>query len=114
MVLGSGAGIGILALWCLIQSIISKESRSEVGYDRRTVQKGRFLLICLSLFGYTIAVNWLGFALSTFIFVLFILRLIEPEKWWRIVMKAILITIGNYMLFVWCLKINLPKGFLAW
>ncbi len=110
---GTGAGIGILALWLLIQSIISKESRGEASFDERAPQKGKPLVICLSLFGYTIAVNWLGFVVSTFIFVLFMLRLIEPERWWLRVMKATLITIGNYMVFVMWLGIDLPKGFWA-
>ncbi len=111
---GSGGLIGILAFWLLIQSIISKESRSKVGFDERALQKGRLLLICISLFGYTIAVNCLGFVLSTFILVLSILRLIEPERWWRIVMKATLITIGNYIFFIVWLDVYLPKGFLPW
>ncbi len=76
---GAGAGIGVLALWFLIQSFVSKESRGEVTHHGKTLQRGRFLMICTSLFVYTIAVNWLGFLLSTFLFVIFVLRLIESK-----------------------------------
>ena len=71
-------------------------------------------MICTPLFVYTIAVNWLGFLLSTFLFVIFILRLIESKKWWRTLVEALLITIGNYLFFVEWLGLSLPKGFYAW
>ena len=111
---GAGAGIGVLAFWFLIQSFVSKESRSEVAQNGRTLKRGRFLMICISLFVYTIAVNWLGFLLSTFLFIIFILRLIESKKWWRTLIEAALITVGNYLLFVEWLGLSLPKGFWAW
>jgi putative tricarboxylic transport membrane protein len=111
---GAGAGIGVLAIWFLIQSFVSKESRSEVAQNGRTLRRGRFLMICISLFAYTIAVNWLGFVLSTFLFIIFILCLIESKKWWRTLIKAALITIGNYLVFVEWLGLRLPKGFWAW
>ncbi|MCJ7596834.1 MAG: tripartite tricarboxylate transporter TctB family protein, partial [Desulfobacterales bacterium] len=74
----------------------------------------RFLRICTSLFVYAIAVQWLGFVLSTFLFVLLMLGNIESETWWRILIKAVLITIGNYLIFVTWLGISLPKGFFDW
>ena len=111
---GAGAGIGLLALGLLMQSIFSKEGQREIADNERTLQKGRLLLVCLSLFGYTIVVNWLGFFLSTFGFVLFLLRIIESGRWWRMLMKAALITFGNYLIFEVWLGLNLPKGFFAW
>jgi hypothetical protein len=111
---GAGAGIGLLALWFLIQSIVSKEQRREVVHNGRTLRKGSFLLICLSLFGYTIAAKWLGFLLSTFIFIIFIFYMIESKKWWRMLIEAALITIGNHVFFVEWLGLSLPKGFYGW
>ena len=111
---GAGAGIGLLALWLLIHSMGSKESQNEAVDSQRTLRKGRLILICLSLFGYTIAVNWFGFVLSTFLFVLLVLRLIESGRWWRTVTSAVLIAAGNYLLFEMWLQLNLPKGFFRW
>ena len=113
----AGAVIGILALWFLIQSTSSKGSRREAGPSedrKRVLPKIRPLLICLALFGYIIAFNGLGFVLSTFLFVLFVFPVAEPQRWWRVVMKAILITIGNYVVFVVWLGVALPKGVLGW
>ena len=109
VVFAAGAWVGILALVLLTQS-----RRIELQEEERTSEKGKVWLISLSLFGYAMAVNWLGFVLSTFVFVFIILRLIEFERWWLIGMKAALITFGNYLVFVVWLGLSLPKGVLSW
>lgn len=111
---GAGAGVGLLALWFLIQSMVSKGKKEEVVHNGTTLKKGNFLLICLSLFGYTIAAKWLGFLVSTFIFTIFIFYMIESKKWWRLLMEAVLITVGVYLFFVGWLDLSLPKGFYGW
>jgi putative tricarboxylic transport membrane protein len=70
--------------------------------------------ISLSLFVYTIAVNWLGFVLATLMFVFFLFRIVETESWWRSLLKGILVTAGNYLVFVVWLGLHLPKGVLPW
>lgn len=111
---GAGVAMGGLAVWFLIQSFVSKESRGDVSQEGRTFKKGRFLLVCASLFVYTSAVNRLGFFLTTFLFVVFVLWLVEPKKGWRTLLEATLITIGNYLLFVKWLGLGLPTGIFAW
>ena len=107
---GAGIAMGGLALWFLIQSLVSKERRSQAVQDGTTLKRGRFLLICISLFAYTMAAKWLGFLISTFIFTIFIFYMIESKKWWRMLIEAALITIGNYLFFVEWLGLSLPKG----
>jgi hypothetical protein len=40
--------------------------------------------------------------------------MIEPQKWWRTLIKAALITIGNHLFFVEWLGLSLPTGFFGW
>ncbi len=82
--------------------------------DEGSFRWGKFLFVCLSLFGYTIVVNWLGFVLTTFIVVFVLFRLLESKKWWLMVIEAALIAIGNYLFFVEWLGLSLPQGFLGW
>ncbi|MFH1122647.1 MAG: tripartite tricarboxylate transporter TctB family protein [Pseudomonadota bacterium] len=114
MPFGAGASVGLLALGLLGRSLLTKEPQIESEREKGSLSKGRFLLICTSLFVYAIAVQWLGFVLSTFLFVLLMLGNIESETWWRILIKAVLITTGNYLIFVTWLGISLPKGFFDW
>ncbi len=111
---GAGAGIGLLSLVLLIQSLASKTKKIGLGHSERVIHRIKFLFICISLFIYTMIVGWLGFAFSTFLFVLFLIYAIESERWWRMVLKAVLITSGNYLIFVVWLGLSLPKGFWVW
>ena len=111
---GVGAGTGILALGLLIKSFLLKANPIESGREKEPIRKEKFILICISLFVYAIAVEWLGFILSTFIFVLLLFRLIEAGRWWNSLLKAVLVTAGNYLIFVIWLKISVPIGFLGW
>lgn len=109
---GAGAGIGLLALAVFIRTFLSKPAVDAVR-DEKSVRRVKFFLICTSLFVYTAVISWLGFVPSTLLFVLFLLRTVQTEKWWRSLLKALLITAGNYLVFVVWLGIRLPGGFWA-
>jgi hypothetical protein len=109
---GSGAGIGLLALAVFIRTFLSKPAVDAVQ-DEKSIRRVKFFLICTSLFVYAAVISWLGFVVSTFLFVLFLLRTVQTEKWWRSLLKALLITAGNYLVFVVWLGIRLPGGFWA-
>jgi len=111
---GVGAGTGILSLVLLIKSFLYRTTPIEPGRAKEPIRKEKFILICVSFFVYAIAVEWLGFILSTFVFVLLLFRLIEANRWWNSLLKAVLVTAGNYLIFVIWLKISVPKGFLGW
>lgn len=106
---GAGLGVGLLALVVFVRSFLSA-SESGRGEDERSIRRSKFFMICASLFVYAALIHWLGFAASTFLFVLFLFRAVEPERWWRSLVKSALITVGNYLVFVTWLGIGLPKG----
>jgi len=113
---GAGASMGLFSIICLIQTIVSKERQDGAAPDERLPEKKKVSLtpIILSLFAYTTAVYYLGFLPSTFVFVIFIYRLVESEKWWRAAVEAAIISIVNYYIFVELFDVNLPKPFYAW
>lgn len=112
MAFGAGAGIGLLALAVFIRTFLSKPA-ANLDQDEKGIHRGKFFLICVSLFVYVALIHWLGFSLSTFLFVLFLFRAVQAERWWHSMVKALLITIGNYLVFVVWLGIHLPGGFWA-
>ena len=111
---GAGAGMGLLALVFLIGTFLKAQAGSEPSGEAERGSHTSTVAISLSLFVYTIAVNWLGFVLATLMFVFFLFRIVETESWWRSLLKGILVTAGNYLVFVIWLGINLPKGVLPW
>jgi putative tricarboxylic transport membrane protein len=111
---GAGTVMGLLACWLLFRSAVSKEQQPNGSRHASESRKVRLLLISLSLFAYAVAVRRLGFVCSTFLFVFFILGMIEAERWWRIAIKAALVTLGNYLVFEVWLGMRLPQGLLSW
>jgi putative tricarboxylic transport membrane protein len=107
---GAGFGTGLLSLAVFIRSFLSQPT-INVDQGKKRIPRAKFFLICTSLFVYAVLMTWLGFVLSTFLFVFFLLQTAESERWWRSLGKAALITIGNYLVFVVWLGIHLPGGF---
>jgi hypothetical protein len=109
---GAGFGVGLLALAVFVRSFLfpSESGKEEEETSRR---RGKFFVICASLFVYAGLIRWVGFTGSTFLFVLFLFRAVETERWWRSLAKSALIAAGNYLVFVTWLGISLPKGFWA-
>ncbi len=55
----------------------------------------------------------LGFPLAIFCLSLFLIRVIQPQKWKVDVFYVLVFTIGSYLLFKVLLKTTLPRGFLG-
>ncbi|RJR46822.1 MAG: tripartite tricarboxylate transporter TctB family protein [Desulfobacteraceae bacterium] len=57
---------------------------------------------------YSIALEYLGFLVTTFLFMIFLLR-IEPRGWTATLATGILATLSSYTLFEILLKVQLPR-----
>ena len=110
----AGLGVGCLSLWLFFETFIAKDIHKETSQKETNLSRSSFIMVCISLFVYVVAVNWIGFVLSTFLFMIFLLRLTESHKWWITIIEASLITMGNYLIFVVWLGLSLPKGFFDW
>ena len=65
------------------------------------------------LFSFVIALNHLGFVLTAFLFMFFLLKFVEPQRWFTILYVTGLSTGLSYFIFQVWLKANLPAGFLG-
>ena len=50
----------------------------------------------------------LGFLISTFLLMIFLLTGIERQKWWIVLIVSVLTVLWCYVLFILCLHISLP------
>jgi len=55
----------------------------------------------------------LGYILSTFLFIAFLLRAVERQKWWLVVVVAFCTSLVIYLLFGLLLNTPLPAGILS-
>jgi hypothetical protein len=73
----------------------------------------RVLATFLALFAYVLFLSPLGFALTTFFFLGFLLRFVLPQAWGRTLIIALLGSVIARVLFINFLETQLPKGVLG-
>jgi hypothetical protein len=89
----------------VIGSFLRKGSAGERFENWESV-----VLVILSLFGFLLILDTLGFIFSTFLFVSFLLKLVEQRKWVFSLGVAGLTAFFGYFIFEVVLKAQLPQG----
>ena len=106
----SGAAMCLLAVIGFVRASLRSQRRER----RSPLFKGhawqRSLLTLVALLAFQSLLNPLGFALTTVLFIGFLLRAIVPQRWSVVVAVSLLTTLLSYMIFEVWLKAQLPKG----
>jgi putative tricarboxylic transport membrane protein len=111
----AGLIVGSLALVVHLQARRARTGAREekpepIWSDRR---KGwKMVLTVAGLLAYAVLMNYLGFLVSTFLFLAFLLRVIEPQRWPVALLGSALASAVFYGLFEIGLQSQLPKGIL--
>jgi len=111
--------IGILLMFLSLLILITqiKRRKDEIETSEKFFAKKegwkRLFVSLFALLVYALALEYLGFLLDTFLFMIVELRFIEPQKWKTTVTAAFLTTVSSYALFDLLLKAQLPKGILG-
>jgi putative tricarboxylic transport membrane protein len=96
----------LLATILLIQAL---NSRSTSARDEsRRLAKVIVLLVILA--AYTFLLDPLGYPICTFLLVLFMLRVLDPQRWRVALSIAVLAAAGSYVVFAVWLSVPLPRG----
>jgi len=109
------AGAGI-SLFCAI-GFVHATSRRRSGEGWAPPFKEffwqRMLMVVVALLAYVLLLKPLGFLLCTALFVGFLLRAIEPQRWPLVVSVSLITALACYGVFGIWLQAQLPKGFLG-
>jgi putative tricarboxylic transport membrane protein len=112
MSLLGGILLAVFSALLLLQSFLGKP-RSTDGELRRGKENPWLLFfILIGLVIYVFIFEWLGFIISTFLLVTFLLRFLEHKKWWKILLTAGVISLSAFVIFNVLLKAGLPDGVL--
>jgi hypothetical protein len=91
----------------------SAEDPDELAAMGRTAQNPRILgLLLLLLLGYILVFVWLGYLLSTFLFLACATMLLTPRRPVRNLIYAVAFSVAVYLLFTVGLNVRLPAGLL--
>lgn len=108
----SGLAIAGLAVVVFFQQFF-KPGREKI---KDLWQHGKWptvLMVLGALVLYTLLLNFLGFIFDTFLLIAFLLRVIEPMNWKKVLAGAFGAAAGSYVIFELWLQAQLPKGFLG-
>ena len=96
----------LLALILVAQAMTSRPS--TVIVERGRISKVAALLIVLG--AYLFLLDPLGYPLCTFLLVLFMLRVTDPQGWPVALSLAAITAFGSYVVFAAWLSVPLPRG----
>lgn len=106
---GAGLILGVLSLIEFFKSSVEKHEQKKIERG----EKYKIVLVLAALAAYGLVLEWIGFLLSTFTLLIFLLRVIVPQRWTRVLVTAFLSSLCSYLLFEVWLKAQLPRGFLG-
>lgn len=105
----SAVAMGILGLLVLFQSCKLKED----GNKPLTGSPWNGKIICfLSLVVFGFILDTLGFLLSSFLFLAFLIKFVERKSWTTALLFSLAVALVSYGLFEICLQSQLPLGIL--
>lgn len=97
-------------------TIKRKEGSPMATFASLIPDRAAFIRVALTLGGMLVSAalfEYLGFVLTVFFLILFLMRAIQPQKWIVAVLYALLSAFGSFVLFKVLLNTTLPRGFLG-
>jgi putative tricarboxylic transport membrane protein len=96
-----------------LRAIQMKADAGGVSILGKDIRGKKILVVLASLFLYAYTFTSLGFILTTGLFLLFLFKAIEPQKWSWAVLGALISTLAAYGVFQLWLGSQLPRGLLG-
>lgn len=101
----------VLSITYLFLTVFSKSSKNEVQEKLWYGLKfQKIIIILIGMFIYIFIFKYLGFSISTFLLMILLYRIVEPRKWWAIILSALITVFVSHIIFVELLKIPFPRG----
>jgi hypothetical protein len=106
----AGSAISFLSCLGLVYSTLQKKRGQGRKPTMANMRWKNSLIVVAAMLGYIFALKTLGFALSTALFVGFLLRAVQPQKWLVVIGWGIGTALACFVIFEVWLQAHLPKG----
>ncbi len=112
----SDPGSGFLLFWTgLVMMVLAAivlvnglRGRGTARWHGGRWDKIVVVVVALALYGWLL--EWLGFVLSTALLLVFLFKVVEPQRWWVAVAGAVGSAVIGYVVFKVWLGAQLPAG----
>jgi putative tricarboxylic transport membrane protein len=108
----TGVALMLLSLSVLLSALYSKEKAESGGFSAAQGSYKRLLIALGALVAFGFVMNFIGYLITSFIFMLFMTRLINPKGWRTPLIVALATAVLSYIFFVVYMEIQLPRGIL--
>ena len=103
-----------LSLMVFIPAFLSGKAQEKTSEEKKFFPEPdslkKVLLGLTALFAYGLILSYAGYLITTFVFMVFILRLVEPVPWKTVIGTGLATAVISYLLFVVLLEVQLPGG----
>jgi putative tricarboxylic transport membrane protein len=106
----TGLALIFVSLFVFIPALRRKTKSADGGLFPEPGSLRKLLSAVTALFAFGIALEYLGYLITTFLFMFFVARLMEPKGWRTTTLMALLTAILSYLLFMVLLEVQLPIG----
>lgn len=101
--------LAVLSLMLLGQA--ARETEGEVDAFRLGAESWKRIVLAVgALLAFGFLLDYLGYAIGSFLLIAVLLRAIEPMRWWLVVVIAFSTSVISYGIFGWLLQTPLPAG----
>ena len=106
---------GLLALLALIESLKGKpaEPCQEEDRSEEPFRWWSLAIILVTLVAYALTLEKIGFMVNTFIFMLLLVRYVEPQTWTKSLVAALITAVTSELFFNTLLSAQIPQGILG-
>jgi len=108
----AGLTFAVMSFALLLQNL-RRKGPVRPSFFPKTDSWKRVLTTFVALIAYNFLFELLGFALTTFLFVGFLVKFIFPQSWLRTLTVALSAAVIARLLFINFLETQLPRGFLG-
>jgi putative tricarboxylic transport membrane protein len=110
-----GLVTGLLALIALFQSLREKKEQKEAPASRSTepFRWWNLVVILAALVTYALTLTKVGFMINTFLFMLLLVKVIEPQTWKKALLAALITAVTSDLFFNVLLGAQIPSGILG-
>lgn len=107
----AGIVLSLMAVALFAGSYAKKAWPAKPSFFPKPDSWKRVLATFVALIAYNLVLAHLGFTLTTFVFLTFLVKFIFPQSWTRTLTVSILGSVIARLLFINFLETQLPKGF---
>jgi len=110
--LASGLILGIFGIIVLVLSFKTKGEAGQLPWNSGIRWK-KMVGIVGAIIAYALLIDFGGFYLVTFLWMVYLCWGIGEMGWKRAILVSLIGTLSSYLLFVYYLSINFPRGLLS-